>query len=408
MTNQTESKPMAPEDATTSKKKFAPAKSFTCWLLALMLASVFVSGNINYLKNVPPEKISPALITKASVAFKLDQFNKIAGKTDVVVVGSSLPMCCLYYADDPKDAAVFQLMKEKNLNPLQAYTSALYFSKTTKSTVFNATVAASMISDVHLLVSKIIDKAPGKIILAVGLRDFTDNINCSFAGTPTFQALFDLPYAFNGDNLPFTFKHATGPIQQELSLNATLPMYRSHSEIGLAMTYESEKLFKKTGPKIAPKQESKPDANAAIVKLPTEIDASKIETASIEEKPVLDSLGYEKRYMPPNYKQMDLEAQALDRLCQLCNDKKVELILINMPVSSGHQALSSKEMRAKYLEILQSASTKYGIKYLNFEKNDLVPDKDYLDTVHMGPAGATKFLNYLVSESGIFTLSSKR
>ncbi len=399
---------MAPEDATTGTKKFAPWKSFTCWLLALMLVSAFASGNINYLKNVPQEKMTPALITKASVAFKLEQFKKIAGKTDVVVVGSSLPMCCLYYADDPKDQSVIQLMKEKNLNPLQAYTSAQYLSKLSKNSVFNATVAASMISDVHLIVSKIIDKSPGKIILCVGLRDFADNINCSFAGTPTFQALFDLPYAFSGDNLPFIFSHASKPIQQELSLYATLPMYRSHSEIGLAMTYESEKLFKKTDSKIAPKQEAKAETKAVTVKLPTEIEASKLETASMEEKPVLDSLGYEKRYMPPNYKQMDLEAQALDRICQLCKDKRVELVLINMPVSSGHQALSSTEMRAKYLDILQSISTKYGIKYLNFEKNDLIQDKDYLDTVHMGPAGATMFLNHLVSECGISNLGSSR
>lgn len=408
MTTQTESKAMAPEDATKGTKKFAPVKSFTCWLLALMFVSAFASGSINYLKNVPQEKISPALLTKAAVAFKLDQFNKVPGKTDLVIVGSSLPMCCLYYADDPKDQNVIQLMKDKNLNPLQAYTSAQYFSKLSKGTVFNLTVAASMISDVHLLVSKIIDKAPGKIILCVGLRDFCDNINCSFAGTPTFQALFDLPYAFCGDNLPFTFSHATKPIQQELSLYALLPMYRSHSEIGLAMTYESEKLFKKTGPKTAPKTESKPDTKAVTVKLPTQIEASPKATVGIEEKPVLDSLGYEKRYMPPNYKQMNLEAQALARICQLCKDKKVELILINMPVSSGHQDLSSKEMRAKYLEILQSTSTKYDIKYLNFEKNDLIPDKDYLDTVHMGPTGATKFLNYLVSQSGIFNLGSSR
>lgn len=399
---------MAPEDATKGTKKFAPAKSFTCWLLALMLVSAFASGNINYLKNVPQDRISPALLAKAAVAFKLEQFNKVAGKTDVIVVGSSLPMCCLYYADDPKDHRVIRLMEEKNLNPLQAYTSAQYFSRLSKSTVFNLTVAASMISDDHLLVSKIIDKAPGKIILCVGLRDFADNINCSFAGTSTFQALFDLPYAFCGDNLPFTFSHATRPIQQELSLDAILPMYRNHSELGLAITYEGEKLFKKTGPKIVGKTVSKPDIRALTFKLPPQVEAIKKATTCIAGKPVLDTLGYEKRYMPPNYKQMDLEAKALDRLCKLCKDKKVELILINMPVSSGHQALSSKEMRAKYLEILQSASTKYDIKYLNFEKNDLINDQDYLDTVHMGPSGATKFLNYLVSQSGIFNLSSSR
>ncbi len=58
-------------------------------------------------------------------------------------------------------------------------------------------------------------------------------------------------------------------------------------------------------------------------------------------------------------------------------------------------------MRSKYLEILHSTSTKYGIKYLNFEENKMLPDSDFLDTVHLAPSGATKFVDYLVNQSGV-------
>jgi len=376
-------------------------RSPSLWLLFFLVVSGFLVNQQNFLTLVPQNRLSAALLTKSSINFKMKEWKTSPPKADAVILGSSLPMCCLYYADDPKNQGVLTRMKACNQNPLQAYTAAEYLqkkvskSKGTDFKVFNATVAASMISDVYLLTSKLMDKPPKSIILGVGLRDFADNINCSFAGTPTYQALFDLPYALKDDNALFTFCNATNSVRQELASYLLLPMYRNHLEIGLTLNILTEKIFQKNGERTIADAKSGADTNKVTVKLPLLIQEA-------DKKPVLDSLGYEKRYMPANYKQMDFEAEALDRLCKLCKKNKTELILINMPVSSGHQALCSKEMRARYLQVLETTSTKNGIKYLNFENNKLIPDSDFLDTVHMGPTGAVKFLDYLVSQSGIF------
>lgn len=374
--------------------------STSFWIMFFLLIASFIVAKIDFLSQIPQDRMSAALITKSAVNFKMQEWKHNHDRADLVVVGSSLLMCCLYYADDPKNSLVLNRMNQKNQNPLQAYTAADYLQKAVTQKkgssyrVFNATVAASMISDVYLLVSKMLDKPPKTIILGVGLRDFADNINCSFGATPTYQALFDVPYVLSRDNLAFTFSNASKSVPQELLSCLIFPMYRNHLEMGLAPFLFAEKLFKKDH-SYSSLPTSKNDTESGAK---SDVES----TTVVEEKPVLDTLGYEKRYMPANYKQMNLESKSLERLCKLCQDEKIELILINMPVSSGHQALCSKEMRSRYLQTLEQVSTKYGIKYLDFENKNLVPDKDFIDTVHMGPSGATKFLDYLVSQSGIF------
>jgi len=392
------------------KSKFAWCNSFTFWLVLMLLACTIGVSQINYYKIFPKERISAAMHTRASAIFKNDEWKALGAsnkKIDVVVVGSSLPMCCCYYADAEKDAETFLKIKDRGLKLLQAYTAAVYLEKkiqektgNQKSKVFNATIAASMISDNQLVVSKLLENPPKKIILAVGMRDFADNVNVSFGGTPVFQALLDLPYIVSKDNLAFLFQNAKRSTLEELFAGKILPLYMIHSELGTWLSEDTDKLFKDTK-KSKTEIEYAKDA-AKVSNIQATGDKLPANTTAQSKPLVLDKLDYTKRYMPFNHKQMQLEQKSLERICKLCKEKNVELILVNMPVSSGHKKLSSFEMRQKYLDGLKAISTKYGVKYLDFENSNLVPDKDFLDTVHMGQPGATKFIDYLVGESGVF------
>lgn len=350
--------------------------------------------------------------TRAACLFKIDEWNALARAkkpVDLVVAGSSLPMCCLYYADSEKDADAFLKIKEKGLKLLQAYTQANYLEKKieaktrAKAEVFNATVAASMISDNQLLIEKLMNNPPKKIILAVGLRDFADNVNVSFGGTPVFQVLFDLPYIANIDNLAFLTENAKRSTLEELFACKLIPIYMIHSELGTWLSEETEKMLDGTKKSKTEIEAAKDESKISNTQATTANIKGESKNAATKVKPVvLENLDYKQRYTPANYKQLALEQKSLERICKLCKDKKVELILVNMPVSSKHHELSSKDLRQKYLSGLQNISTKYGVKYLDFENKNLIPDQDFLDTVHMGPPGAVKFVDYLVGECGIF------
>lgn len=383
---------------------FSPSGSTAIWLTALFITLSFLLSQFQYLKQIPLTEISPGLQTKSAISFKLNEWKKQTAKTNILIAGSSLPMCAFYYSDKEKNAKAFEKIKEQNVSPLQSYTAADYFSQQLSKktglpvTVFNATAAACMMSDAHLILSKMLDKAPDKIILCVGMRDFADNINLPFATTPIFQALFDPQYASIQHNFSLIVQNARPDAINELILDNCIPLYRIHSEMGLFVDYTTGKLMgrKKT---VAANTDI-----PATVKLP--LKAETPTTAASPSVLKLDSLGYEKRYMPANYKQMDLEFKCLERIGDICRKKKVELILINMPVSSGHNSLASLNMRRKYLDKLEEISTRYSVRYCNFENNKFLADSDFLDTVHLAPSGATKFVDFLVKESNIFIESN--
>lgn len=395
-------------ECTATRAFLGLTRSPSIWLVIfLYFASLYLS-QISFHRLLEREKLTPETVTKAAALFKLSEWKAKQTKTEIVFVGSSLPMCGLYYADAEKDGPTYLRIKAKQLNVLQAYTAANYLQSALKRktgrdvSVFNATNAASMISDNHLVISKLLDKPPQKIVLCVGMRDFADNVNGSFGGTPIFHALFDLQYATHKDNLSFLLKNARSSVLKDLFLNLAFPCYSSHNEIGQLLRDNTDKLLKKNGvvAKTAQNKEEVQISNNASA-LASESSTTTHTTAE-KTKTSLDQLDYRKRYAPTNYKQMELEKHSLERTCQLCKDAKIELILVNMPVSSGHQALASKEMHLKYLSYLDEVSTKYGVKYVNFENAKIFSDNDFLDTVHIGPTGAVKFLDYLVGESGIF------
>lgn len=384
--------------------------SFTIWLLLMLTVLAFALSQMNYYKIFPKERISPAMHTRAATNFKYEEWKKLpktsSGKTDVVIAGSSLPMCGFYYADEEKDGQTFLKIKEKGLKLLQAYTAANYFEKkieekTKKNTkVFNASIAAAMISDMQLIVCKLMDSPPKKIILCVGMRDFADNINVSLGGTPVYQSLFDLSYAVSGDNLLFLWKNAKQSTIEDLLAFKLIPFYSIHSELKSWISEETEKFFQQ---KIKSKTKISNTQSTVNHSAQPPVQSQESAAESKESKPIsLNILDYKQRYMPFNFKQMALERQCLERICLLCQKKNVELILVNMPVSRNHHYLSSKQMRQEYLNILNQVSTKHGIKYINFENSKLFDDQDFLDTVHLGPQGAVKFVDYLANESGVF------
>ncbi len=382
---------------------FSPSGSTAIWLTGLFILLSCLLSQFQYLKQIPLTEISPGLQTKSAISFKLNEWKKQTAKTNILIAGSSLPMCAFYYSDKVKNAKALEKIKEQNVSPLQSYTAADYLSQQLSKktglpvTVFNATAAACMMSDAHLILSKMLDTAPDKIILCVGMRDFADNINLPVAATPIFQALFDLPYGSEQDNFSFIVRNARPDAINELILDNCIPLYKIHSEMGLFVDYTTGKLLGRKKTVAANKDKS------IAVKLPLKETPPVVASPSVIK---LDSLGYEKRYLPANYKQMDLEFKCLERICDICRKNKVELILINMPVSSGHNSLASLNMRRKYLDKLQEISTRYSVKYCNFENNKFLPDSDFLDTVHLAPSGATKFVDFLVRESNIFTESN--
>lgn len=119
--------------------------------------------------------------------------------------------------------------------------------------------------------------------------------------------------------------------------------------------------------------------------------------------PLLE-LDYKQRYCPANYKQFDQEMAELNSFIDSCSNKGIKVVLINMPVSSGHKSISPPGLRDAYLLRLAKLSKKAAL-YLDYEGKQY-PDSYFFDTVHLSPEGATEFADSVaekLAQSGLLT-----
>ena len=178
-------------------------KSTCLWLLPMLLLLNCCAGLLRSLRSVPHSQLHPLQLATSAITFKIDRFRQMRTPPDIVVLGSSLPMCALYYSEGELfDRSVESAAKRDGVNGFQAYTEAHFLENLIRSRlhrslrIFNFTTAACMASDADLILSRILYGAqkPKVILYGVGLRDFIDNINPPYGQTPVFHVLCDLGY----------------------------------------------------------------------------------------------------------------------------------------------------------------------------------------------------------------------
>lgn len=178
-------------------------KSTALWIVAFLICADFVSHFFNPLKYLNYQRVHPFELSQSAIAYKFSHLVSRNRSPDILVMGSSLLMAPIYYCDmayrRTEAVPLIDHISALGLNEFQSYTEAVYFADLFKRatgkqiSIFNITVAACMVSDAHLLLSKIIAhcKQPKLIIYGIGPRDFSDNLMPPLGATPTFNALGD-------------------------------------------------------------------------------------------------------------------------------------------------------------------------------------------------------------------------
>lgn len=169
-------------------------------ILFVVGANLF-AGLVYPLQPVPHNLIPPLQLSESAITFKFKRLCQ-GPSPDLMLLGSSLPMCAFYYAEGTLNPAMVELTEQNGLNLIQSYHEANYLraqimERTGKQPfVFNFTTAACMPSDARLLLLRIINskRRPSMLLYGVGLRDFVDNVNPPPGETPAFKSLCDAGY----------------------------------------------------------------------------------------------------------------------------------------------------------------------------------------------------------------------
>ena len=481
-----------------NKFKFVFRSTFV-WIIVMLAATNIAWGLLRPLKNVPHTAQPPAFLTKAATAYKFQRFEELKTSPDLMVVGSSLPMCALFYGECPPyfDLAEGKRIQRAGLNLLQAYPFSGYLTHKmteefkTKKNVFNFSIAACMVSDARVILDRTIatGNIPKTVVFGVGLRDFVDNMNPPPGETPIYTALCDAQYLLKNFS-----ETVVMPAFPHLFLSSICKMYGLRNECKLAFETNLCHMFQRqTNLEIAFKiaslnadlknQTTPKPKSAPLVAKPAAADAAKQQAASTvpqqpvnqpastakesqtstaqqptttaknlptsattpevtasekvasvqsatknaskdsngkEQKisepgtnqtadagkkvtgkkvpirnPFLATLDYMQRYGPANYRHLEKEMRDLTLFIDRCHENGIKIIVINMPVSAGHSAVSPPGLRERYLRDLEKTVSNADL-YLNYENSELFEDADFFDTVHLNYNGSHKFVDDFV------------
>lgn len=395
---------------------------FSLVLALALLLNLYVDW-ANNLKVVKHDEMPPLQLSKSALRFKYAQLKSLPAPPDIALLGSSLLMGVSYYSDEELfPASLKKIMDEENLNAFQAYPQAnrlslLLGEKTGRMPkIFNFSSAACMVSDVHLLLSRMIEagKKPKTVILGLGLRDFVDNVNPPTGETPSFQSLCSAPYLLaEGERLSGLMKPESF---SNLIASTLFPLWRDRDELKLlaehylAQTFhrpnsynrvmkmitEQAKIDAALQAKEAAAKASSPKAVAtksveAVGTAVKNTQNTKSETQSTQGSS-LPTHDYQARYNPPNYERFYEEMGRLADFISLCKKEGIRPILVNMPVSAGNKQISKQSLRAKYLSDLRNLCQTNGVTLLDYEDTQVFGDEDYFDTVHLNQKGSKKFM----------------
>jgi len=310
---------------------------------------------------------------------KIPLYMESTDQVDLLVLGSSLPMCAIAEQDE----RVFGTPHCKDLTQLRRYIGAKYLeqemsirlSRPIKAA--NLSIVACMASDMFIILQKSLQagRKPHLAVLCISPRDFVDNCIQPIGRTPPFEILQD-------------WKSLGDILRRDLPLGETRDLLISGVWYYYRVKVDYRTLFTQFFSNLVSHPASLYDASQVP-------DATVLPSSSAEREIQATNLTVDKRYRPPNFKRYELEIDYFRRILALCKSENIQCVVVNMPVSVAHRALLDQRLDRRYLSETQEACHVYGAQYLNFNDQEL-GNSDFVDGFHVNSAGAEKVMKRLV------------
>lgn len=375
--------------------KIAKMKETLClWLLLLIPLLDWASTLLNPTKLVSTKKYRP--IEADALLAKFPPYLKSNQKPEILIVGSSLPMCAFALPDKTLRSA-----SEKGIDCmpiLMTYTRAEEFQKALRDKlklegeVTNLTCAGCMVSDTYTLLMRLIEanRTPHMVLYGIAPRDFADNMMPQIGESPLCLALAEWSGKLSKPQ-PTAAEYLSFYVSKYSNFYKTRNRFRNAlTEIAADRIGRPINLYDASHPETAS------TGNSLKTKRPT---ASVIAVSSEDKAPLDHDLElYKTRYNPLSLDRFNREKTSLDNLVKLCQRNNIALLLIEMPLTDSNRSLMPAELVASYQKTITSASTNKIVKVIDFFSPKNFTQPDFSDSAHLNLEGSTKFQNQLVNE----------
>ena len=318
-------------------------------------------------------------------------------RSNIVWLGSSLVVAAIAECD--------ATMANKPLD-LCFYKGAKYFDGAMKErfgrdyNTFDLSTPGQIPSDAYLTLKAALDSGikPGIVIYGIAPRDFIDQTLADPCDTEPFRYLSRLVDIQDcADDL-----YKTPIAKLDWTLQQTLPLYGQSAALNATFKTSCANvielpLLRATAPfrqrimdtpiaKVLPDFQTFDKAPGTNFALPAK-----------GRGPFLDnSEDYKNRYRKPDQLKYSVQMRFFERLVKLCQSNEIDVIPVNMPITSRNAVLLNDTWQKRYIDDISRICYSHNVPFLNQCDFAAYSLEDYRDTVHLNAFGAKKFIDRLV------------
>lgn len=316
---------------------------------------------------------------------------------NVALLGSSLMVSAVGNCD--------AMRKQEQLN-LAVYHKAEYLDEKLEKTfggkfnTYNLAGPGQMPSDAYMTLQSMLKthQRPDVVVYGVAPRDFYDSSMASPVDTEPFRFLSRI--VENDEAMPLMFKSPWDKFNWVLEHN--IWAYRNALDMNMFLHDKTEQLLDKLFPPATGK-----DAFTYWdrIKLLPDYKMGEIHPFAVVIHPqdpngppkfVDNTPEYSERYKRPDKDIYKIQWKFLVKLAELCKRERIELVVVNMPITLDNIKVLGGYRYMPYLNALQVLAMDHDVEA--FDLNDFVKYQkgDYHDGVHLNAFGGTKLMDRLV------------
>jgi len=328
------------------------------------------------------------------------------GTHQVILLGSSLMV-----APALQDQALFMGHEFKRFHERRLSSFEKYLGEAVQTQASHVPAVRSyclamggqMASDASLIARQIVPLAsqagPVSVIYGIAPRDFHDNLFPRIDSSPAFKIfaeLNDLPQLFRSEPSMNAVDQSSATFERLSSL------YRYRSDWQKLAEIRGKRIIEKCLPEVVFDKYY----DTAVLKPQKKglLAGEAIGTPSVVPGAALDhndwlktEAEYRRRYIPLNQQKTEAQFAYLDKLIQYCQSERVNLMVVNMPLSEDNLKLLPPQSYSNYLANAKKLCRLAGVEFVDLNCAPWTANSNFVDSVHLAPERSKAFMQKLAS-----------
>jgi hypothetical protein len=357
-----------------SPRRQSAAISAGLWAIVL-----FLGVNLALFLRFGDDKVSHNLWNgSGSIDIAIDAFSRLQQKPRIVLLGSSLMMYPFWAVDKQDNPAIDDIFKHRQAD---VFSAQLQRRGDKATSVFSFAIFGQMVSDAYLYVNEFLKNthSPDYIVLGIAPRDFHDNDLPAPMSTISFRRLVTL------SNFPDYWQLYLPSFSDQTDwLWGRLCYFYGHR---WRLQHDVKRSVARFcgGFGIGDDTSDKQTAQAGFQLAGTPTVRWKNSLAE-----------YKRRYTNLTDKDIDLQFGFLQRLLELCNQRHIKAIVVNMPLSDLNRQLLPRGFYDSFSKRMGDVTAAHQGIYLNLGSSTDFTHDDFWDSTHLNHFGGRKLIAHIL------------